>query len=311
MSKFRKFVHKIIPALKRAFTLPPGVILILTPSTMVLCIIALNNRGLFPALEYIIYAVSAYALAALIIGLGDVSRYVMRMLHGSRIWRWARSNAIANLFISDFRFRGELSLYQGLLMSTLFAVFKGAAAVFYQSPWFAAVAGYYVTFGAARLMLVRSWRKAEKLDGNARQRRELRGYQQCACLMFLLNIGIAIMAVQLIREEHTIAYPGSVIYITAAYTFYIFTLSIVNIVKFRKLNSPVLSASKALNLAGALTSLFTLQNALTSRFSGDGNFRLVMNLVVGLLVCTSVLAVAVFMLVHSTRAMKKTPVPQT
>lgn len=76
MNRFREFLRRAVPAVKRAFTLPPGVILILTPTTMVLCIIALNNRGLFPALEYIIYAVSAYALAALIIGLGDVSRYV-------------------------------------------------------------------------------------------------------------------------------------------------------------------------------------------------------------------------------------------
>lgn len=305
--KLNEICRKLLPLLRRMFVLPPGVILVLFPATMVMCIIALNNRGMFPALEYLVYLISAYALAVLIIGLGDISRYFARKMHGSRVWRWANRNPIASLFISDFRFRGELSLYQGLLMSTLFAVFKGAAAIFYQSPWFAAVAGYYVIFGASRLLLVRSYRKSQRTDGEERRRRELKGYQQCACLMFLLNIGMAVMAAQLIFEEHTIAYPGSVIYITAAYTFYILTLSVVNVVKFRRLNSPVLSASKALNLAGALMSLFTLQNALTSRFgSGDSNFRLAMNSVVGLIVCLSMLAMAVYMLVHSTREMKKT-----
>lgn len=304
--KLLKYIRKLTPAIKRAFLLPPGVILVLSPATMVLCIIALNNRGLFPAMEYTIYLISAYSLAVLIIGMSDVSKYVMRRFHGRRVWRWAQSNPIASLFISDFRFRGELSLYQGLMMSTLFAVFKGAAAIFYQSQWFAAVAGYYIIFGISRLLLVRSWRKSQKLSGERRRIRELKGYRQCGCLMFLLNVGIQVMVVQLIREEHTIAYPGSIIYITAAYTFYILTLSIVNIVRFRRLNSPVLSASKALNLAGALMSLFTLQNALTSRFGGgDSNFRMIMNSIVGAAVCLTVLSMAVYMLMHSSRALRK------
>ena len=47
--KLLKYIRKLTPAIKRAFLLPPGVILVLFPATMVLCIIALNNRGLFPA----------------------------------------------------------------------------------------------------------------------------------------------------------------------------------------------------------------------------------------------------------------------
>ena len=61
--KLLKYIRKLTPAIKRAFLLPPGVILVLSPATMVLCIIALNNRGLFPAMEYTIYLISAYSLA--------------------------------------------------------------------------------------------------------------------------------------------------------------------------------------------------------------------------------------------------------
>lgn len=113
------------------------------------------------------------------------------------------------------------------------------------------------------------------------------------------------MAVQLITEEHIIVYPGSVIYITAAYSFYLLTLSIVNLVKFRRLNSPVLSASKALNFAGALMSVFNLENAMTSRFSTDVEFRRIMNTAVGLTVCLLELATAVFIIVHSQLSLKK------
>ena len=95
-------------------------------------------------------------LAVLVAGLGSITEAAARLLHGSRVYRWTQSNTIARLFISDFRFRGELSLYQGLAVSTLFAVFKGVTAVLYRSAWLGAVAVYYISFGVTRLLLVRS-----------------------------------------------------------------------------------------------------------------------------------------------------------
>lgn len=151
MERLLKFLHKLWnraqPGLKRAFLLPPKVIAVLVPTTMVLCIAALNTQGKHPVLEMLIYLASAYALAVLVAGLGSITEAAARLLHGSRVYRWAQSNTIARLFISDFRFRGELSLYQGLAVSTLFAVFKGVTAVLYRSAWLGAVAVYYISFG--------------------------------------------------------------------------------------------------------------------------------------------------------------------
>lgn len=301
------FRYKLLPKIRRALELPPLVTVLLFVATTVLCITALNHHGSHPVFELFIYLASVYSLAALIVGLGGISREFMRRVHGSKLYRWIEGEPIAMLFISDFRFRGEVSLYQGLLVSTLFAVFKGIAALFYLSAWFAAVAFYYLFFGLTRLFLVRNYRKAERLeDKDDRLLRELHGCRQCGCLMLAVNLGMTLMAVQLIREEHTVAYPGSVIYITAAYTIYILTLSIMNVVRSKRLNSPILSVSKALNLAGALMSLFTLQNALTSLIGReDSNFRMIMNLAVGTAVCASVFAMAVYIIVHSTVSMKK------
>lgn len=233
MERLLKFLHKLWnraqPGLKRAFLLPPKVIAVLVPTTMVLCIAALNTQGKHPVLEMLIYLASAYALAV-----------------------------------------------------------------------------YYISFGVTRLLLVRSWRASQKLESeDGRRARELRGSRQCGCLMLAVHSGMMGMAVQLITEEHIIVYPGSVIYITAAYSFYLLTLSIVNLVKFRRLNSPVLSASKALNFAGALMSVFNLENAMTSRFSTDVEFRRIMNTAVGLTVCLLELATAVFIIVRSQLSLKK------
>ena len=166
MERLLKFLHKLWnraqPGLKRAFLLPPKVIAVLVPTTMVLCIAALNTQGKHPVLEMLIYLASAYALAVLVAGLGSITEAAARLLHGSRVYRWTQSNTIARLFISDFRFRGELSLYQGLAVSTLFAVFKGVTAVLYRSAWLGAVAVYYISFGGCCLSGAgaprRSWR---------------------------------------------------------------------------------------------------------------------------------------------------------
>lgn len=253
MERLLKFLHKLWnraqPGLKRAFLLPPKVIAVLVPTTMVLCIAALNTQGKHPVLEMLIYLASAYALAVLVAGLGSITEAAARL---------------------------------------------GAVAV------------YYISFGVTRLLLVRSWRASQKLESeDGRRARELRGSRQCGCLMLAVHSGMMGMAVQLITEEHIIVYPGSVIYITAAYSFYLLTLSIVNLVKFRRLNSPVLSASKALNFAGALMSVFNLENAMTSRFSTDVEFRRIMNTAVGLTVCLLELATAVFIIVRSQLSLKK------
>ncbi len=59
----------------------------------------------------------------------------------------------------------------------------------------------------------------------------------------------------------------------AAYTFAAFALAIVNVVKYRKYNSPVFSASKAINLAAACVSMLTLESTMLTTFD-DGTLGL-------------------------------------
>lgn len=55
-----------------------------------------------------------------------------------------------------------------------------------------------------------------------------------------------------------------------------------NLVKFRKVGNPILSASKAISFAGALMSVLALQTAMISRFGeGDEYFRMKMNIITG------------------------------
>lgn len=71
----------------------------------------------------------------------------------------------------------------------------------------------------------------------------------------------------MIKTNSGFTYLGYVIYLSALYTFYTMGMSIGNLVKYRKLGSPILSAAKILNFVSAMMSVLGLQTAKISRFS--------------------------------------------
>ena len=152
--------------------------------------------------------------------------------------------------------------------------------------------------GIMRLSLALSYR-------NRNTKSELRCYRRTARLLFLLNIPMGGMIVLMVLTDSGYSYPGYVIYLSALYTFYTVILAIVNLVKFRKLGSPILSAAKVLNFVAALMSLLALQTAMISQFSTEGEaFRRMMNAITGGGVWFSVILIAVYMLLRS-RKMKE------
>lgn len=108
------------------------------------------------------------------------------------------------------------------------------------------------------------------------------------------------MILLMIKTDSGYSYPGYIIYVSAMYTFYIGIISVVNLVKFRRLGDPVLSAAKVLNLVSAMMSILGLQTAMISAFSKDGEgFRKLMNTLTGTVVYGAVIVIAVYMLIHS------------
>lgn len=123
--------------------------------------------------------------------------------------------------------------------------------------------------------------------------------------MFLLNIAVTSVTVFMIRKNAYNIYPGFLIYANAAFSFYCITNSIINIVRYRRTNNPVLSASKAVKLAGALVSIFALQTAMIPQFGEEGtSFQMIMNSITGCAVCGLIFGIALFMAVRSSKQLK-------
>ena len=200
--------------------------------------------------------------------------------------------------MGNLAFRGSVGLYAGMAANLLYAVFRVLVGIRYASVWFFSMAVYYFLLGLIRLSLILSYR-------NRTVKSELRCYRRTAWLLFLLNIPMGGMIMLMVLTDSGYSYPGYVIYLSALYTFYTMILAIVNLAKYRKLGSPILSAAKILNLIAALMSLLGLQTAMISQFSpGAESFRKMMNAVTGGGVWCSVILIAVTMLLRS-RKMKE------
>ncbi len=289
--------------MKRAWTLlerllhPPKWVLLTLPPIVfaALTYVLFKGKNSMPA--YMIYCMSAYCLTIWILPLPRLFRKVketmMRRLTGT---------VFGGKYIGDLAFRGSVSIYQGMMVNFFYVVFRILVGIRYASVWFLTIAIYYLLLGIMRLSLALSYR-------NRNMKSELRCYRRTAWLLFLLNIPMGGMIVLMVLTDSGYSYPGYVIYLSALYTFYTIILAVVNLVTFRRLGSPVLSAAKVLNFVAALMSLLGLQTAMISQFSTEGEaFRRRMNAITGGGVWFSVILIAVYMLLRSRNMKEVKPV---
>ncbi|MCL1828518.1 MAG: hypothetical protein FWG32_03370 [Oscillospiraceae bacterium] len=251
---------------------------------------------------YISYALSAYATAVLTINIPEVSARARALVRSSRIWSLIYGNKYGNRFITDLPYRAIVSLYMSLFMNTLYAAFKLIAGIRYASFWYGADAVFYSVLSAAQFLMLRHVRKKETDLEN-----EYRQYRFCGFLLFALNTAFTGVVFQIVRQNMGYRYPGLMIYIVASYAFICMAVAVVNVIKYRKLNSPVLSAVKAIRLAKASVAMYSLQTAMLISFGGEESeaFKNLMNGLTGVGVCLFICGLAVFMIIRANNNLKK------
>ena len=92
----------------------------------------------------------------------------------------------------------------------------------------------------------------------------------------------------------------------AMYTFYKAIIAVVNIVKVRKLQSPLLVTIRNIGYADALVSVLSLQTAMFVSFGENSDVDPgVMNGITGTCVCIMILAIGIYMIYSSGRKIKR------
>lgn len=136
---------------------------------------------------------------------------------------------------------------------------------------------------------------------------ELIRYRLCGWIFLVMNLALALMVFFMVYWNRTFRHHEITTIALAAYTFTAFTVAIINMVKYRKYNSPVYSASKAVSLASACVSMLTLEATMLTTF-GDGTMDAITRKI--LLGCTGgvisafVVVMAVYMIRQSSKKLK-------
>lgn len=215
-----------------------------------------------------------------------------------------RENKYAKLWQEDAHLRMNVSLYGTLLFNTAYALLQLGMGFWHRSFWFCSLAAYYIFLAVMRFFLVRHTRK--HLPGD-QMLQELRKYRTCGIVFLVMNLALALIIFFMVYWNRTFHHHEITTITMAAYTFTAFTLAIVNMVKYRKYNSPVYSAAKAISLTAACVSMLTLENTMLTTF-GDGTMSLagrrIFLGVSGGAIAVFIIVLAIYMIVQGTKKIK-------
>ncbi len=246
-------------------------------------------------LVYAAYALSFYALITLCANAVPIVR---------RARSWARSNKYVARYMEDVPFKVSVSLYGSLAVNTLYALLNALYSALYVSAWFATLAVYYFLLAVIRFLLVRY---AHIHGIGSDMGAEWRRCRLCGALLAPLGIVMAGEIVLLMHDDGGFTYAGTLIYAMAAYAFYMITMAIVNVVRYRRYRSPVMSSARVMSLASAAVSMLALEVAMLSQFgSGDDtDFRSTMIILSGFAVFVLLTGMGAYMIVRSTRELRR------
>lgn len=296
MERFKKI-------LKQIFFLPPLItVMIAIPAFA--AVIYVLVKDISGPLAYLSYLASAYALIVTGVRFPGRIRLIRHGIAYHPLTRKILSVPVGRRYVEDVKFRAEVSLGMGFTVNLLYIAIKMAFGIYYRSTWFIALAMYYILLAVMRLLLLyrRNWP-----EGSARLELELRRYRLCGCILLIMNLALGGIVAFIVRYDRGYEYPGILIYAIAAYSFYAVIIAVINVVKFRKHGSPILSAAKAINLVAAMVSILSLETAMLSQFGNEDGpmFRKMMTACTGDGVCLIVLGMAIFMIAKSSKQIEQ------
>ena len=240
---------------------PIWLMILLSIVSAVMLVLVFVKNWQEAVIAYIVYVLSFYTLCV-------VSIFCVMVLprQYQQIKQKIYANPLGNRYMTDRDFRNRLSLYLSLGISLLYVFLNLLSWHFNRSWWFVVLAVYYVIMAVMRFLLVRYVRK-NGIGLSIVQ--EWRRSRICAFVLLLVNLSLSGAVLMILYQQRGYDYPGMMIYVMALYTFYSTIHAIVDMVKYRKLGSPILSTAKIVSLCGALVSMLNLETAMFAQFGAQ------------------------------------------
>ena len=280
----------------KALLFPPiAIMIILVPVATVLLVGSMVFVGTESVIAYISYVLASYTLTVWCFKIPTLIKFFKT---------FKDENKYARRWQDDTRLRVNVSLYGSFAWNTLYGIYQLWLGFYHHTFWFFSLGAYYIFLAVMRFFLVRHTRKyapGEKMHT------ELIKYRACGIVFLLMNLALALIIFFMVYWNRTFEHHMITAITMAAYTFTALTTAIVNVVKYRRYNSPVFSASKAISFAAACVSMLALTSTMLTTFN-DGTMNAFTQKMmlgsVGLAVSGVIVVMAIYMIVQSTKKLK-------
>ena len=250
-------------------------------------------------IAYFIYVLAFYTLCVVTV----FCALVLPKQYG-RIREKFLANPLGNRYATDRVFRAKISLNLSLGINLLYVAINVLSWFLYRSWWFVCLAVYYVILSVMRFLLVR-YVHVNPIGTD--RHGELKRSLACSYIMLLLNFFLSGAVLMMVYQNRGYEYHGILIYVIALYTFYTATHAIINLVRYRRFESPVMATAKVISMAAALVSMLNLETAMFAEFGADmaKADQELMIILTGAGISITVIAMAVYLIVRCTKEMKK------
>ena len=282
--------------LGRALLFPHiAIMIILIPIAVVFLVYSMIFMGAESLVSIVSYVLAFYTLTVWCFK-------IPYLIHFFKTFK--EENKYARIWQDDTRLRVNVSLYGTLIWNTAYALLQLGMGFWHHTFWFYSLAAYYISLAVMRFFLVRYTRKHEPGE---KMLEELRKYRACGIVFLVMNLALSLIIFFMVYWNRTFNHHEITTIALAAYTFTAFTLAIVNIVKYRKYNSPVYSASKAISLAAACVSMLTLEATMLTTFGDESMNMTERRIMIGAsggVISIVIVAMAIYMIIQGTKKIK-------
>ena len=205
---------------------------------------------------------------------------------------------------SDTVFRENITLYGSLLFNSLYSAFLLCLGIYHQAFWFYSLSGYYFLLALMRLSLLKHIKRYDLCEKMHLERLKCR---LCGIALIFMSLALGAIVFFMVYWGRTFVHHEITTIALATFTFTSLTLAIINAVKYRKYNSPVLYASKVVSLTSACVSMLILTSTMLTSFSdaGQDEFTKIMLALTGIGVILVDIAMATILIIISKRTEEK------
>lgn len=279
-----------------------AVMIVLVPLSAFLLIYTfavLGNEG--TVIPYISYVVSAYTLTVWCFRIPRIVRFFKT---------FKEENVYARIWLENTRIRVNVLLLGSFVWNAAYGILQLVLGVYHRSLWFYSLAVYYILLAFMRIYLMNHTRKFEARENMAD---EWKKYRFCGWTFLLMNVALTVITFFIVFRGQTVRHTEVVTISMAAYTFTSFTVAIINIFAYKKYNSPVYSASKAVSLAAATVSMMSLEATMLKSFGGsemsEGDARMMLAMT-GVAIFAFINFMALYMIIRGTKRLNNVRVEE-